>query len=182
MPHDDLDEAVQAERSGDAADADQAAAAYYRQAQRLLLPAGVAWTCREEYDRRMEAFERVQQKIYRLPEKENLPRPTEAAAPEAEVPPVSAADAPQSPSAAAPLSVWSFSPGLAVRVSRDFRDYDGQQVRAGEVLHLLEHCYFPYEAGHTLRFAERTIRLAGIVDEHEPIVANANNAWFQPIP
>ena len=66
MPGDDLAEIVQVERRGAAADASQAALAYYREAQLLLLPAGAVWPGREAYDRRMEAFERIQQKIYRL--------------------------------------------------------------------------------------------------------------------
>jgi hypothetical protein len=57
-----------------------------------------------------------------------------------------------------------------------------QQIHAGEVLHLLERSYFPYDGGHTLRFAEKTIRLASLLDEHEAIIANAGNAWFQPLP
>ena len=59
-------EAAHAEQLGDAAEGRQAAEGYYREAQRLLLPVGVVWTCREEYDRRMEAFERIHQKIYGL--------------------------------------------------------------------------------------------------------------------
>jgi hypothetical protein len=29
---------------------------------------------------------------------------------------------------------------------------------------------------------EKTVRLAGISDEHERIIENAGNAWFQQIP
>src|SRR4051812_42088208 len=122
MPDDDLHEAEQAERSGDAAEARQTAAAFYRGAQRLLLPAGVVWTDRESHDRRMEAFERIQQKLYGL---EEGPRSTDS-----------------------DLAVWQFSPGLVVRIGRTFRDYDGQEIRAGEVLHFLEGSYFFYEGGH----------------------------------
>jgi hypothetical protein len=181
MPNDDLHEAEQAERLGDAADAGQAATAYYREAQCLLLPVGVVWTDRESYDRRMEAFERIQQKLYGLQGKGSFTSPAEPPTPEAQAPMVSASGTGPLPSTAADLSVWQFSPGLVVRIGRTFTDYDGQEIRAGEVLHLLERSYFPYEGGHTLRFAEKTIRLAGIVDEHEPIIANAGNAWFQPL-
>ena len=76
-------------------------------------------------------------------------------------------------------AVGEFEPGLVVRVKRGFRDYDGQEICAGEVLHFLDRSYFPYEGGYTLRFAEKTIRLASIVDEHEPIIANAGGAWFE---
>ena len=79
------------------------------------------------------------------------------------------------------LTVWQFAPGLVVRVERTFVDYDGQEIRAGQILHFLEGSYFFYEGGHTLRFAEKTIRLASIVEEHGPIIANAGNAWFFPL-
>jgi hypothetical protein len=184
MPHgepDDLEEAGQAERLGDAAEARQAATAHYREAQRLLLPAGVVWTDRESYDRRMEAFERIQQKIYALEGKGDFAPP--APSPPATEVPVAAnpEDAPR-PSAAPVLTVWDFSPGLVVRIAQPFSDFDGHEIHAGEVLHLLERSYFPYDGGHTLRFAEKTIRLASLVDEHEAIIANAGNAWFQPLP
>lgn len=77
--------------------------------------------------------------------------------------------------------MWQFVPGLTVRVVQNFVDYDGQQISAGEVLRFLESSYFPYEGGCTLRFAEKTIRLAYIVDEEQPIIENAGNAWFEPI-
>jgi len=79
------------------------------------------------------------------------------------------------------LSVWDFAPGLVVCVVQSFSDYDGQKIEAGEVLHFLDDSYFFYEGGHTLRFAEKTIRLADIVDEHQPIIANAGNVWFRPL-
>jgi len=148
MSNDDLEDAWEAERLGDAAQATQAAAAHYREAQRLLLPVGMVWTSRESYDSRMQALERVQQKIYGAPH----------------------------------LTVWDFSPGLVVRVGRTFLDFDGQEIRAGAVLHFLEKSYFPYDGGHTLRFVEKTVHLAGISDEHERIIENAGNAWFQQIP
>jgi hypothetical protein len=172
MTNDDLREAEQMERFGDAAVSGQSAAAYYREAQRLVMPAGVVWTDRESYDRRMEAFERIQQKLYGLDGNGGSREiSTTASMPQPPTP----ASTPRE------LSVWDFSPGLVVRIGQTFRDYDGQEIRAGEVLHFLESSYFFYEAGHTLKFAEKTIRLAGIVDEHEAIIANAGNAWFQPL-
>jgi len=179
MPDDDLNKAEQAERLGDAA-AGQAAAAHYREAQRLLLPAGVVWTDRESYDRRMEAFERIQQKLYGLAERR---RSTEATLPpEVQSTIVATPEIGPLPSEGAELTVWQFSPGLVVRVGRTFIDFDGQEVRAGEVLHFLEGSYFFYDGDHTLRFAEKTIRLAGIVEEHEAIIANTGNVWFQKVP
>lgn len=160
------------ERFGDAAVSCQSAAAYYREAQSLVMPVGVVWSDRESYDRRMEAFERIQQKVYGL---DGNGSPHEISTP-APMP-----EAPTPASTTREMSVWDFSPGLVVRIGQTFKDYDGQEIRAGEILHFLESSYFFYEAGHTLRFAEKTIRLAGIVDEHEAIIANTGNAWFQPL-
>ena len=174
MKNNELSAAEDFERLGDAAGGVQAAAAHYREAQRLLLPPGTVWTDREAYDQRMTAFERIQQKIYGLPNKPILPPPAEPAVPQSEAPA-------ESPRPAKPLTVWDFAPGLMVRVCQSFSDYDGQEIREGEVLHFLGSSYFPYDSGHTLQFAEKTIRLAGIVEEHEPIIANAANAWFEPL-
>jgi hypothetical protein len=181
MPRDDFEDALQAERSGDAAVDGQSAGGYYGSAQRLLLPAGIVWTCREEYDRRMEAFERIQQKIYALEGKRNYPRPPDPPPQETDTPILPTSEPVQSPSAAPHLMVWDFYPGLVVRICQDFTDYDGQEIHTGEVLHLLDRSYFPYESGHTLKFAEKTIRLAGIVDAHGAIIENSGNAWFRPI-
>jgi hypothetical protein len=175
VTNDDLYEAEQSELLGDGAGAVQAATAHYRAAQRWLLPAGAVFTDRGAYDQRMEAFERIQQKIYAL----EVPA---AVAPVAAETPVPEA-APASPlqAAAAQLTVWDFAPGLVIRVCQSFRDYDGQEIHAGEVLHFLGSSYFPYDSGHTLQFAEKVIRLAGVVEEHEAILANAGNAWFEPL-
>ncbi len=62
-----------------------------------------------------------------------------------------------------------------------FQDYDGQEVGAGEILHFIEGSYFSYDGGHTLKFAEKTIRLADVVEEHQPIIANKGNVWFRPL-
>lgn len=171
MTQDDFEQALQAERLGDAAGAGPTAAGHYRDAQRLLLPAGAVWTNREAYDRRREAFDRIQQKLYGLQGK-----PAETA-----IPVVPAAETVRQPSPARDLAVWDFPPGLAVRVCQTFADFDRQEIRAGEVLHLVERSYFPYDSGYTLTFAEKTIRLCGNVDAQEAILKNAHNAWFQPI-
>ena len=173
--NDDLRDAARLERLGDdATDAGQPAAGYYREAQSMLLPAGKVWIDREAYNLRMEAFERIQQKLYAR-------GGTVPASTEAKIPAIANASSDVPIATAGQVSVWDFSAGLAVRVLQDFRDYDGQEIRAGEVLHFIEDSYFFYEGGHTLRFAEKTIRLADVVDEHQPIIANAGNAWFQPV-
>ncbi len=62
----DLSRAAQLEQQGDAAGERDAATALYQQAQRLLLPAGAMWSDRAEYEQRMLAFNRVQEKLYGL--------------------------------------------------------------------------------------------------------------------
>jgi hypothetical protein len=98
------------------------------------------------------------------------------------LPAVPSSEAGPLPSADADFSIWQLlCPGLEIRVVQTFKDYDGQEVRAGEVLHFVESSYFFYDGGHTLRFAEKTIRLADVVEEHQSIIANTGNAWFQPL-
>lgn len=80
------------------------------------------------------------------------------------------------------LDIWDFFPGLAVRIAQDFKDFDGDNVLAGEILHLLEHAYFAYDGGHTLTFREKVIRLAEIAPENELVIENPGNAWFEPLP
>src|SRR5260370_30439416 len=106
---------------GDLAATGQAAAAHYREAQRLLLPVGAVWTDRVAYDQRMEAFGRIQQKLY---------------AREVQATPASVASEPTAPEVPAPvveasptnLTVWDFSPGLVFRVCQSFRDYDRPEI------------------------------------------------------
>ena len=71
-----------------------------------------------------------------------------------------------------------FYPGWNSRCS-DFKDYDGQgsgQARC---------CTSPgaatfYDGGHTLKFAERTIRLPD-AEEHQAITADTGNALFRSL-
>ena len=80
----DRQAAAELERQGDIAAKEPGGAALglYRQAQKTLLPTGVLWSDREEYDRRQDAFNRIQKKIWALSELPPLPpepaRPTEA--------------------------------------------------------------------------------------------------------
>lgn len=59
--------AARLEQAGDAAaGAGEPAAAWYRQAQEMLMPAGARWTDRDEYEGRMAGFARLQDKLYEL--------------------------------------------------------------------------------------------------------------------
>ena len=63
----DFREAARLEAQGDAAAASrQQAAGFYRAAQNRLMPCGRIWTHRDEYERHMAAFERLQEKLYEL--------------------------------------------------------------------------------------------------------------------
>ena len=73
-----------------------------------------------------------------------------------------------------------FQKGLVVRVVQPFKDYDGEMVEAGEVLHFLDNNYFPYEGGVTLNFEEKTIRIA-FDTGHGDIIENRDNSWFEPV-
>ena len=82
-PPQDANQAAELERQGDAAVGRDAATQFYRQAQGLLLPPGVLWSDRAEYETRMLAFSRIQEKLYRVGDR---PAPTPAPAPEAAAP------------------------------------------------------------------------------------------------
>ncbi len=79
-------------------------------------------------------------------------------------------------------SVYDFFPGLAVRIVQSFHDFDGQAIAAGQTLRLVSKDYFPYDEGHTLNFDLKQIRLAGIDPDEGPIITNAVNAYFEPVP
>jgi len=81
-----------------------------------------------------------------------------------------------------PLSVRDFRPGMLIRVLQSFRDFDGQEVVAGETLRFLERRYFHYDGGHTLQFEGKTIRLAEIVPANLPIIENHDGAYFALVP
>ena len=176
--NEEIRRAAQLEQRGDeAASQGLSAAAYYLESQRVLLPVGVVWSDREAYTTRKEGFDRLQEKLYAL---DGSGRARKAEAVETAPAPSVSAIAPLA-STGAELSVWQFYPGLTVRVVQGFRDYDGQDVCAGEVLRFLGSSYFFYDGGHTLNFEGRTIRLADVVAEHQAIIANAGNAWFLPL-
>jgi hypothetical protein len=60
-------EATRLEQQGDAAVlTGQSGTGFYQQAQRTLMPTGRTWTDREEYDLRMTAFQRLQEKLWAL--------------------------------------------------------------------------------------------------------------------
>lgn len=70
--------AAELERRGDAAAAaGEPAENHYRQAQKVLLPTGVLWSDATEYDRRLSAFNRIQQKIWALHSQPSAPPPSD---------------------------------------------------------------------------------------------------------
>ena len=79
------------------------------------------------------------------------------------------------------LSLWDMFLGMTVRIGTTFRDYDGTEHKAGEVLHFLKREYFAKEGGFTLTFAEKDVRLSDLVPENGPMVENEGNAYFEPV-
>jgi hypothetical protein len=68
--------AAELERLGDAAAAAEGPAeGHYREAQKVLLPTGFQWSDAAEYDRRLGAFNRIQQKIWGLKTLPPMPPP-----------------------------------------------------------------------------------------------------------
>ena len=86
------------------------------------------------------------------------------------------------PAAMPGLGLWDMFPGMVVRVGQAFRDYDGTEIPAGQILHFLNGDYFAYDDGHTLTFREMVIRLSGNVSGEDLVIQNAGNAWFEPVP
>jgi hypothetical protein len=78
------------------------------------------------------------------------------------------------------LTVRWFFPGLVVRVAKAFSDFDGQAIVAGEIFHIVDETFFPYEDGVSL-IAEKTIRLSGNVDDNAVVIYNDSNAFFEPV-
>src|SRR5262245_9636001 len=122
----DLSEADRLEQLGDTAESRDAATAFYRKAQMIFMPAGVLWTAGEEYDRRMQAFERIQQKLYGL-SKRAFPNDANPPARWPETPPAAVVDN-ASQATVEELSVSEFCPGLVLRIERSFVDFDGQEI------------------------------------------------------
>lgn len=86
-------EAESFERRGDeliAANAGERAQEFYRQAQRILMPANKMWSDAAEYDLRMAAFQRIQNKLWALaeggPVRFGTPGPPAERAPPPELP------------------------------------------------------------------------------------------------
>jgi hypothetical protein len=80
------------------------------------------------------------------------------------------------------LSVWDMFPGLMVRVAKSFRDYDRDDIAAGELLRFRTLDHFAKEEGYTITFDQRTIRLCGLVEADGPMIENSGNQFFEPVP
>jgi hypothetical protein len=80
------------------------------------------------------------------------------------------------------LGVWDMFPGLVVRVAKSFRDYDRDDVPAGELLRFRTLDHFAKEEGYTITFDQRTIRLCGLVEADAPMIENSGNQFFEPVP
>jgi hypothetical protein len=79
------------------------------------------------------------------------------------------------------LGVWDLFPGMAVRVVQSFRDYGGNPMEAGELLHFKSLDYFAKEEGYTLEFEEKTIRLCYGMAGDSDVIRNYGNAYLEPV-
>ena len=77
------------------------------------------------------------------------------------------------------MNVYSLTPGVAIRIVKTFRDYDGQEFAAGRILHFTSRNYAPYSDGHTVTFQEATMYLCD-TDQTSAIVQNRNHEFYAP--
>ena len=78
------------------------------------------------------------------------------------------------------LHVRYFFSGLVVRAGRDFADVYGRAVCSTDLLTVFVNKQT--EEGHTIAFLDRNIHLRRGTSNHDEIIDNAGNAWFQPVP
>lgn len=72
-------------------------------------------------------------------------------------------------------------PGRLYRVARAFTDFDGRLRGEGELHRFLEHSWFPYDDGLTLRMDGDTIRLCGLEPEQAAIMADISS-YLREVP
>jgi hypothetical protein len=78
------------------------------------------------------------------------------------------------------VRVGELEVGVRIRIKTGFRDFDGQPCEAGRELVLVAHERFPYDDGHTLRFADGTvIRLAGIEPANRVVLDDRSDAYWE---
>jgi hypothetical protein len=59
----------------------------------------------------------------------------------------------------AELTVYTLQPGKCYEVKRAFQDYYGNSFAVGERLTFQQRHFLPYDGGHTVMFAEKTMYL-----------------------
>ena len=81
------------------------------------------------------------------------------------------------------MRILDLGPGARVRIKTTFRDFDRREHRAGTVLRLVSHDFFPHDDGYTFRFEDGTvIRLAGIDPACEAILFDAGDVYWEHVP
>ena len=78
------------------------------------------------------------------------------------------------------LPVRHFFPGQVLRVAQDFRDAHGRAVCSSDLLQVIR-CK-PTDDGYAISCLERNVVLNDSNTSHYPIIENAQNVWFQPVP
>ena len=79
------------------------------------------------------------------------------------------------------MRISALDKGDRIRIKREFRDYDGQKFDVGQELDYFDRNYFPYDAGHTLYFAQAVIRLTENSDEDLLIIENEGEEYFEVV-
>lgn len=67
--------------------------------------------------------------------------------------------APPANSPTSELTIYTLQPGCCYEVKQTFRDYYGNPFALGERLTYQQRHFLPYDGGHTVIFAERTMYL-----------------------
>ncbi|MDR3418497.1 MAG: YqcC family protein [Nevskia sp.] len=129
----DISQAAQLEQQADAASSRDLATALYQQAQRLLMPPGVLWSDRAEYEARMLAFNRVQEKLYGVADRfkpapaADVSSPVKRAGSPAPAEPIDAAPS----GAASPPGISATQRNHLAAISRKLDEVEAEMKRIG---------------------------------------------------
>jgi hypothetical protein len=78
------------------------------------------------------------------------------------------------------MEIWKLKPGSRVSIKTTFRDYDGQECRAGRELEVVSHDVFARENGHTLKFTDGSvIRLGGVDPDNDRVMHDFDDVYWE---
>lgn len=64
--------------------------------------------------------------------------------------------------------------GDRIKVIKEFKDFDNQEIPVDSEWTFQEYTYFPYDGGYTFYFQEGTMRMAEISEEDYYVFSHAN--------